>query len=55
MKCVALINTYAAEDLKYAGMLIKNCADISIENIKKQAIKNKHNNLKPGQIIVLIF
>jgi len=35
MKCVALINTYAAEDLKHADMLIKNYADINIEHIKK--------------------
>ena len=35
MKCVALINTYAAEDLKHADMLIKNYSDISIEHIKK--------------------
>lgn len=35
MKCVALINTYAAEDLKHADMLIKNYRDLSIEHIKK--------------------
>ena len=35
MKCVALINTYAAEDLKHADILIKNYTDISIEHIKK--------------------
>jgi len=32
---VALINTYAAGDLKHTDLLIKNYADINSENIKE--------------------
>ena len=35
MKCVAIINTYSAEDLKNADMQIKSYKDISVEKIKE--------------------
>jgi len=38
MKCVAIINTYTAEDLKNADILIKKYKDIGIEHIKKLGI-----------------
>lgn len=35
MKCVAIVNTYTAEDLKNADMLIKHYGDININHIKE--------------------
>ncbi len=35
MKCIAIVNTYAAEDLKDADMQINNYKDINLEKIKE--------------------
>ena len=35
MKCIAIINTYSAEDLKDADMRIKSYKEINIEKIKE--------------------
>ncbi len=42
MKCVAIINTYSAEDLKDADMQIESYRDITVEKIKALG---KHNPL----------